>query len=291
MNLHHLLVFHTVAKTGSITASSKQLHISQPALSRELRELESRMGLGLFERMPRGMRLTHAGIVLAQYAERLFAIADAAEREMKELAAARIGHLALAASNTIGTYVLPRILARFRIDNPGIKVSLFIGNTAQVSQGVADLRYSLGFIEGPVHVDGLVTTRFQDDKLLPVVAATHRLAGRQRIETADLDDEPLLMREAGSGTRELIDDVLRRLGVIPGPVMEFGNTEAIKQAAVHGGGVAWLPALSIHAELAAGALVALRSPRLAIRRPLSVIRREGALPSPAESLFMRLLAP
>lgn len=289
MNLHHLLVFHTVARTGSITASSKELHISQPALSRELRELESRVGITLFERLPRGMRLTHAGTVLAEYAKRLFAIADAAKREMKELATARIGHLALAASNTIGTYVLPRLLAHFRTDNPGVKVSLFIGNTTQVSQGVADMRYSLGFIEGPLHVEGLVSHCFQEDELLPVVAALHPLAGRRHIVPADLKDFPLLMREAGSGTRELVDGIFAHLAIREGPVMEFGNTEAIKQAAIHGGGIAWLPALSIETEFDSGALVPLRSRKLTIRRPLSVIRRAGAVPSPAEDAFTRLL--
>lgn len=289
MNLHHLLVFHTVARSGSITAGSKQLHISQPALSRELRDLEQRCGLSLFERLPRGMRLTHAGVVLAGYADRLFAIADAAELEMKELAAARIGHLALAASNTIGTYVLPRILARFRSEHPAVRITLFVGNTAQVAQGVADLRYTLGFTEGPLHVDSLLTTRFQDDELLPVTAPSHRLVQCDAILPAALDGEPLLMRESGSGTRELIDGLFRQFGISAGPVMEFGNTEAIKQAALHDGGVAWLPSISIGAELANGSLVALRSPQLTIRRPLSVIRRAGAPASPAETLFMRLL--
>ena len=163
MNLHHLLVFHTIAKTGSITSSSKQLNISQPALSRELRVLENRFGVTLFERLPRGMRLTNSGKILAEYADRLFETAHAAELAMKDIASARTGHLSLAASNTIGTYVLPRMIAKFCNSNPGIKVSVFVGNTAQVSQGIAEQRYSLGFIEGPLHVRGLTAIRFGDD--------------------------------------------------------------------------------------------------------------------------------
>jgi DNA-binding transcriptional LysR family regulator len=289
MNLHHLLVFHTIAKTGSITSSSKQLRISQPALSRELKELENRFGVILFERLPRGMRLTYPGKILAEYADRVFAAAHAAELAMKEIAGGNTGHLSLAASNTIGTYVLPRLVAQFCSNNPGIKVSLFVGNTAQVSQGIADLRYSLGFIEGPLHVRGLTATRFRDDELLPVVAAWHRLADVPCIVPSDLDDEPLLMREMGSGTRELIMDTLHDLKIAEGPVMEFGNSEAIKQAAIHGVGIAWLPAVSIDAELENGALVALPSDQLTIRRPLSVIRRTSAPGSPADEAFMRLL--
>lgn len=289
MNLHHLLVFHTIAKTGSITSSAKQLNISQPALSRELKELENRFGVTLFERIPRGMRLTYPGKILADYADRLFEIADAAELAMKEIASARTGHLSLAASNTIGTYVLPRMLSKFCNSNPGIKVSLFVGNTAQVSQGIVDQRYSLGFIEGPLRLDGLTAIRFADDELIPVVAAEHRLANVSVVVPSDLDDEPLLMREIGSGTREMIEDVLDDMKIAEGPVMEFGNTEAVKQAAIHGAGIAWLPALSIKAELDNGILIALASDRLMIRRTLSVIRRTTAPGSPADEAFVRLL--
>ncbi|WP_369925953.1 LysR family transcriptional regulator [Xanthomonas sp. NCPPB 2632] len=289
MNLHHLLVFHTVAKTGSITAASKVLHISQPALSRELRELEDSVGLTLFERLPRGMRLTHPGEVLSEYAARLFDVANAAKLAMKELASAQVGHLSIAASNTIGTYVLPRILARLRTESPGVMVSLFVGNTAQVSQAVADMRYTLGFIEGPLHVAGLQATRFADDKLLPVVAAWHRLAEAQSIVPSDLHDEPLLMRETGSGTRELIVDLLTELGVRRGSIMEFGNTEAVKQATIHGGGIAWLPAISIGDELANDVLIPLPCEPLIIRRPLTIVRRTGASDGPAERALLSLL--
>jgi LysR family transcriptional regulator, low CO2-responsive transcriptional regulator len=289
MNLHHLLVFHTIAKTGSITSSSKQLNISQPALSRELRVLENRFGITLFERHPRGMRLTNSGKILAEYADRLFETAHAAELAMKDLASARTGHLSLAASNTIGTYVLPRMIAKFCNSNPGIKVSVFVGNTAQVSQGIAEQRYSLGFIEGPLHVRGLTAVRFGDDILLPVVAAGHRLANVPDVVPSDLDDEPLLMRELGSGTRELITDILRGLKIAEGPVMEFGNTEAIKQAVIHDAGIAWLPALSIRTELENGALVPLASDQLTIRRSLNVIRRASSPGSPANDAFIRLL--
>jgi DNA-binding transcriptional LysR family regulator len=289
MNLHHLLVFHTIAKTGSITSSSKQLNISQPALSRELRVLENRFGVTLFERLPRGMRLTNSGKILAEYADRLFEIAHAAELAMKDIASASTGHLSLAASNTIGTYVLPRMISKFCNSNPGIKVSVFVGNTAQVSQGIAEQRYSLGFIEGPLHVRGLTAIRFGDDILLPVVAAGHRLANVPDVVPSDLDDEPLLMRELGSGTRELITDILHGLKIVEGPVMEFGNTEAIKQAVIHDAGIAWLPALSIRTELENGALVPLASDQLAIRRSLNVIRRDSSPGSPANDAFIRLL--
>lgn len=289
MNLHHLRVFHVTAKAGSITAASRELHVSQPALSRELKTFEDRLGVVLFERLPRGMRLTQAGISLAEYAQRLFEIARVAESSMKEIARGEAGHLHLAASNTVGTYVLPRYLARFREKHPGVAVSLFVGNTSQVAQGVADMRYSLGFIEGPLHVEGLVASPLMDDEVLPVVAAGHPLARRRKLAPRDLDGQPLLMREEGSGTRELVAELLQAQAVEAGSIMEFGNTEAIKQACLHGGGVAWLPAVSMQSELAQKSLVTLPCKALSLRRPFSLLRRPGSTDSPADQAFLSLL--
>src|SRR5258708_8189549 len=107
MNLRHLSVFHGVAKAGSVNAAARLLHTSQPAVSRELRTLEERLGVLLFDRLPRGMRLTEAGKVLLDYAARIFGLDEAAERAMRELSDLEGGELAIGASNTIGTYLLP----------------------------------------------------------------------------------------------------------------------------------------------------------------------------------------
>ena len=289
MNLHHLLVFHTIAKTGSITSSSKQLNISQPALSRELRVLENRFGVTLFERLPRGMRLTNSGKILAEYADRLFEIAHAAELAMKDIASASTGHLSLAASNTIGTYVLPRMISKFCNSNPGIKVSVFVGNTAQVFTGDRGTTLLARF-----HRRTAPRARVNSHQIRrrhTSASRSCRASSRQfaRCRPVGSDDEPLLMRELGSGTRELITDILHGLKIVEGPVMEFGNTEAIKQAVIHDAGIAWLPALSIRTELENGALVPLASDQLTIRRSLNVIRRDSSPGSPANDAFIRLL--
>lgn len=289
MNLHHLAIFHAVAETGSISACAERMHISQPAISRQLKAFEQRIGVVLFERLPRGMRLTQPGEVLRDYAARLFAIARTAEAAVKELSDARQGHLSIGASNTVGTYILPTLLARFRRGYPDVGISMFVGNTEQVSQGVADLRFMIGFIEGPLHVPDLRADRFIDDEILPVAAADHPLSGKKRLLAADLCGQPLLMREPGSGTRELIEAHLQRHGIHPGNIVEFGNTEAIKQAAVHGGGIAWLPRVCMPRELAARELVRLPVKLPTLRRPLSVIRRPGGYTAPVAEAFLELL--
>lgn len=289
MNLHHLSIFFAVAETGSLTASARKLHISQPALSRELKAFEGRLGLTLFERHPKGMRLTQAGEVLRQYAHRLFELERAAESAMGEIAGATRGRLSIGASNTIGTYVLPRVLAAFRRERPAVQVTLFVGNTEQVSQGVDDMRFMLGFIEGPLHLKGLRTVKFQRDEIVPVTCPQHALLRKRHLAVADLSGEPLLVREPGSGTRELIADTLHRHGIVAGDAMEFGSTEALKRAAVHGGGIAWLPRISVENELREGSLRELPLRQLRIVRPLMVLSREGAPVEPAAEAFLALL--
>lgn len=289
MNLHHLAIFQAIADTGSLTASAHRLHVSQPALSRELKTFEGRLRVALFERHPKGMRLTQAGEVLHRYATRLFALERAAEAAMADLSAAVRGRLAIGASNTIGTYVLPRVLSAFRRARPEVEVALFVGNTEQVSQGVADLRFMLGFIEGPLHAQGLHVDTFQRDEIVPVVCAGHPLLGKRSLAMADLAGQPLLRRESGSGTRELVSEVLRRHRIGESGAMEFGNTEALKRAAVHGGGIAWLPRISMIDELRAGSLHELPLKSLRIVRPLRVVMRESAPVEPLAETFMRLL--
>ena len=289
MNLHHLAIFTTVAATGSLTASARKLHVSQPALSRELKAFEQRLGVTLFERHAKGMRLTQAGEVLNRYAVRLFELERTAEAAMQEIAGALRGRLTLGASNTIGTYVLPPLLATFRRQRPHVEISLFVGNTEQVSQGVDDRRFMLGFIEGPLHLQGLRSTVFQHDEIMPVAAPDHPLFARKALKPEDLSGEPLLMREHGSGTRELIAAALQRQNITPGETMEFGNTEALKRAAVHGGGIAWLPRICMLNELADGSLRTLPVRELTITRPLMMVERESAQMEPAAAAFVHLL--
>jgi DNA-binding transcriptional LysR family regulator len=289
MNLHHLSIFFAIAETGSLTASARRLHISQPALSRELKAFESRSGVTLFERHSKGMRLTQAGEVLRQYAQRLFELEHAAEAAMREIAGGVSGRLSLGASNTIGTYVLPRVLAYFRREHPKVQLTLFVGNTEQVSQGVGDMRFMLGFIEGPLHLEGLKAAIFQHDEIVPVASPEHPLLRKRRLQMADLSGQPLLVREPGSGTRELIAETLRRHGIVEGATMEFGSSEALKRAAVHGGGIAWLPRISMLSELRDGSLRELRLRQLKIVRPLMILTREGAPIEPVAEAFLNLL--
>ncbi len=286
MNLHHLAIFQTIAQSGSLTIASQRMHISQPAISRQLKWFENSLGLALFERLPRGMRLTQAGEILRDYAARIFDMERSAAAAMRDIVNVDRGELLIGASNTIGTYLLPAWLVEFRGRHPKITLSVFVGNTEQVADGVADWRFAFGFIEGPLHNDKLKVERLLQDEIVPVVAADAKFLAGKRLGVQSLTTLPVLAREPGSGTRELVMDMLGALNIVPTNVLSLGNTEALKRAAVQGGGIAWLPRVCMETELSGGQLVPLRWPNLAIRRPLNIVSYAGAYASPAAQAFL-----
>ena len=275
MNLRHLSVFHGVAKAGSVNAAARLLHTSQPAVSRELRTLENRLGVPLFDRLPRGMRLTEAGQVLLGYAERIFGLEDAAGRAMRELADLEGGQLSIGASNTVGTYLLPAFVASFHIRYPKVSLSLQVGNTQEIVKGVLDSRFALGFVEGRVRDESIEAKEFRRDRIVAVVAPQHSLAKGSVRSVQSLADSPAILREPGSGTREIVERAFARHRVALRCSLEIGSSEALKQTAMAGGGVGWISELCVVEELRSGRLVALKTPRLPLERPLYSLRLRG----------------
>lgn len=293
MNLHHLAVFHAVARNGSVSAAAQSLHISQPAVSRELKDLEGRLGVQLFERLPRGMRLTEPGKLLHEYAGRIFTLERSAESAMHDFASLKSGSLELGASHTVGTYLLPDWLAQFSQRHPGIRLSLEIDNTAAVARGVEDYRFALGFVEGPgPMVDKAFEVRtLRHDRVLPVIAAGHPLAEQPPATAAALAKIPALLREVGSGTREIVEAAFAARRLSLNCAYEVANSEALKRAAIAGAGLAWISELCVQDALAQGLLVALPTHGLKLDRALAVLRLRERYRSPAVAAFEKLLLP
>ena len=161
MNLHHLKVFLAVAQTGSISGGAARLFISQPAVTREIRELEGRLQLPLFDRQTRGVSLTEAGQRLLPYAERIFALEQAAERDLAEFASLGAGELRLCASATLGSYLLPGLIAEFRQQHPGLSISLQIGNTASSLRALESAAQSGELKAGAAETDIFITPGYR----------------------------------------------------------------------------------------------------------------------------------
>jgi DNA-binding transcriptional LysR family regulator len=275
MNLRHLSVFYGVAKAGSVNAAASRLHTSQPAVSRELRTLEQRLGVVLFDRMPRGMRLTEAGAVLLEYAERIFGLEEAAERAIRELADLESGQLALGASNTIGTYLLPAFVASFHIRYPKVSLDLEVSNTQEIVKGVLDSRFALGFVEGRIRDEAIEAQEFRRDRIVAVAAPQHSLAKARSVSVRSLAESPSLLREPGSGTREIVERAFARHRLTLRCGLQINSAEALKRAAMEGGGVGWISELCVVEELHSGRLVELKTPHLALERPLYTLKLRG----------------
>lgn len=289
LNLHFLRVFTAVAEAGSFSRAAELLFMSQPAVSKLVRELEQQVGLALLDRSARPVRLTEAGEVLLAHARRIFADESAAERALDQLRELGAGSLAVGASSTIGIYLLPPAIARFHRRHPRVRLFLDIGNTQQVVQHLRAATLDVAFVEGPVEGEGLDVTPWRGDELVVVAPPDHPLAAGEPVTLGRLLEEPFVLREPGSGTREVIELALRERGAALSVTLELGSTEAIKRAVAAGMGLAIVSVATVTTELAAGGLRRLRVPELPLPRQLTRLTVVGRPPSPALRALLALL--
>lgn len=287
MNFTHLDSFLAVARAGSVSAGAERRNVSQPAVTREIKDLEARIGLTLFDRLPRGMVLTQAGQVLLTYAERIFALADAAESELRELAGLTTGRLALGASATLGVYLVPDMVARFSAAYPQVEIALNVLNTEQVEAGLMAQTYALGFVEGPYDNTVFDTEEIGTDDIVIVAAASHHLAGKC-VTATEVLNKKLILREVGSGTREAVENAYRNAGLHIEPMMSISHTEAIKRMLLGGHSMAYLSALSVADEIQRKELAIVRIADFSIKRSLRMIWLKNRTFSPSIALFMTL---
>ena len=289
MNLNHLAIFHAVAQAGSVSGGALSLHISQSAVSKQLGELEGALDLPLFERLPRGVRLTEAGHTLLDYSTRLFALEREAERALAELKQLGRGRIAIGASRTIGTYMLPPVLARFHRQYPHVELSLQVENTKSIEARLVAGEIDLGFAEGLPSSEHLDYRVFAHDQLVLVAAPDHPAVRRAPLSLPALAAEELLMHEDGSGTRAVTEAALAEKKLRLRPVMVLASSEAIKQTVVAGGGLAFLSSTAIRSELEAGTLAAVKVRGLQIQRPLYRLQPKKARLGPSLQAFLNLL--
>ena len=292
LNLNHLRIFHEVLERGSITAAAAALRISQPAVSRQLAEFEAALGTRLVDRLPRGIRATAAGEVLGERARRIFAEERAAEQDLGELLGLHRGRLAVGASTTIGSYLVPQVLGDFVDRHPDIAIDLQIGNTRAVQNDVLDGRLDVGLTEGFADAEGLDAEVFLHDEMVLIAGPLDcggPLTGVTSLVAADLERVPFIVREAGSGTREVIEAALAGRGVAIRPRMVLGSTESIKDAVVRGLGVAIVSRLTARLECEIGRLREVEVLDLRIQRELHRLLLRGKRPSPAATEFLALL--
>jgi DNA-binding transcriptional LysR family regulator len=288
MNINHLAIFRAVAEEGGVGKGAERLMISQPAVSKQLKQFERAMGVALFDRLPGGMRITAAGELLLGYARRLFSVEAEAEHALAQLKGLGRGRVAIGASMTIGVYLLPERVAAFRREHPQVELHWEIGNTEHIQQLLLDNTLDLAFTEGFVEAPELEARVFRNDELVPIARPDHPLLKQKSVALDAFLREPLILREAGSGTRAVVERALAEKGLEAHPILSLANTEAIKRAVAAGVGVAIVSRLAIEAELAAGQLALVPVRNLSIQRPLHILQLRGKHPSPAAQSCLRL---
>ena len=285
LNLHHLRIFRSVAELGSFSRAAETLRLSQPAVSKSVRELERQIDASLFDRTGGHPRLTDAGTLLLDRARELFAVERVAEEELRTLRGLEGGVLRIAASTTVVNYLLPDHLARFHAAHPRVTLRVASANTRDVARALLQRRAEIALVEGPVDDARLIAVPWRDDELAVIAHAGHRLATRRRVQWSDLAAEPFIVRERGSGTRRVAEDALATLGAELQVALQLASTEAIKQAVAAGLGLAIVSRAAIADQLALGRLVVLPLRGVALGRQLSELRVPGRSLSAAAEAF------
>jgi len=271
-----LQVFHTVAKMLSFTKAAESLHMTQPAVTFQVRQLEEHFNTRLFDRTHNRISLTDAGNRVFEYADRIFELYGEMENGVRELTGEISGALTIGASTTIADYMLPTLLGDFNTRYPEVAIHLKVSNSDGIVSMVESNAIDLGVVESPVGNKNLVVETCKQDQLVAIVPPGHPLARQQQIHFSALLDYPFICREEGSGTRDVINGYLDGLPDCAAGLkvsMELGSPEAVKGAVEAGMGVSVVSKATVQKELQLGTLVTLAlDPPLV--RPFSFVHQK-----------------
>lgn len=284
-SLRQLRLFEAIARLGQLTRAADEQAISQSAASQALRELETNLGYALFHRLGRELVITDSGREALQKVTQILTLAESLHHhEGEEMS----GPLRIAASVTIACYLLPPLLAEFKVQFPKVEPDICITNTAEVIQQLESGQVHLGLIEGPATHKQLSISPWQQDELAIFCNPTHELAKNQKVSLRNLQNQQWVLRENGSGTRKVFDTAVQKAGIQVKIALELNRQEAIKQAVKAGLGIGCLSALSITSEEERGELCRLETP-LVLNREMSVVSWPEQEQHPLAEAFYRFI--
>ena len=288
-NLNQLRIFHSVAKNRSFTRAADELCLTQPGVSKHIRQLESHYNVKLFDRLAKEVALTQAGELLFQTTQNVFQLLEDAEARIQELTGAVGGKLTIGASVTMGICFLPAILRTFTTRYPGVEISLTIDLSRQVEERVLRNSIDLGLIGAPSNDRRLVAVPFLTDRLIVIVPPGHKWESRVSVTPEEVAEARVVVSGAGSGTRAFLEDRFGSMGLTFASTLEFGNTEGVKRAVEHGLGISIISTRMVEREVSAGLLVGLSLDGLNLERKFSYVYRRGKNLTAAAQRFLELL--
>jgi DNA-binding transcriptional LysR family regulator len=290
MEIRQLRAFVAIAEAGTFTAGARRVHITQAAISMQIRQLENELGARLFVRAPRRVVLTEAGEHLLHRARHILREHDAAQDEIAELAGAERGRLRIgSASAMVLTDPLPKILKELRRQHPRAEVIVTSGTSEFLVGQILGGELDLAFVSLPVEARGIQTERLNEDQLVAIASSRHRLAKQKAVSAYTLAGEKLILGERGGNTRRLIDQFFAQAGVALSVSMELSRQQAIKRMVEEDMGVGIVPLQSVIEDVEKGRLVRWWIEGAQINWELGVARLSGGYESPIMQAFLRLV--
>jgi DNA-binding transcriptional LysR family regulator len=292
MEDHKLKVFCTVAETKSFSKTSEIIHLTQPAVSLQIQALEEKYETKLFDRSSSTVTLTPAGEILYKYAKEILTLYISAEKAIGKQIGLVKGSLSIGAGSNIGNFILPTLITEFKRIHPKIKIYLLVNNSKRVIELLNAGNIDLGLVEGDVSRQKMVVKKLLSDELLLIVSPEHHWAKKKEVSISELSKEPFILREPGSGTRQMIEKFLARHGITLHDLKIstiLGSTEAIKDAVENGLGISIISRWAVRKENRYGTLNLLSIKEEKMARDFSLVMNKNAVSSNSLEEFVSFL--
>jgi DNA-binding transcriptional LysR family regulator len=288
-NLNQLRTFFLTAKEKSITKAAARLHVTQPAVSMQIKSFEQNLGIKLFRKYGKELRLTDTGMVLFDYAQRIFEIVEEMEYTLKGYGDLTKGSLTIGTTRSFARHLMPGLLSRYQERFPNVKVFLKVGSSQEIADGLMEFKYDLGIIGRLPHMNKLKVIPYTKEEFCLVTSPSHRFAKKKKVSLGDLKNEPVIIRESGSGARYAILSFLNSHNVQPSVLVEAGSVEFIKEYIIKDQGISFLYKPEIELETKMRLLKPLGIKEGPIFIQTDIVFPRGAELSPPAQAFLQLI--
>ncbi|MBW2431114.1 MAG: LysR family transcriptional regulator [Deltaproteobacteria bacterium] len=292
MDLWQLNIFCKVIELKSFSKAGKAVHLSQPTISNHIKDLEDHFDCRLIDRLAKEAVPTKVGELLYRYAKKILALRDETETALAEYTGKMRGRLVIGGSTIPGTYLMPQLIAGFKRQYPDVILSLIIGDTAHIIEGILDGKLELGIVGARAETQKVEQKKLISDEMRLIVPVHHRWARKKNVSLKQFLSEPFISRESGSGTLKSLHQSLRDRGHRVEDlqvIAELGSTQAICQGIKNDVGVSVLSTLAVAEDLQAGKLSALKVEGLHLQRNFYLTWHRHRSPSPLSKAFVKFL--
>jgi len=290
LNLDQLRIFQAVAQSLSFTRAAGMVNLTQPGISKHVKQMEEHFGVPLFDRLGKRVAITPAGEILLQATQEIMALVETAEQRIQDLKGLRGGRLRIGSSFPVGVYMLPRVLAEFRHKFPAVEVALEISVSHSIQGKVLANEVDLGLVSHDPHDSRLQSHAFMSDELVAIFPIHHPWRGKHRIAPQDLAGETFIVAARGAGTRTVVEERLKAQGIVLENVLDFGNLEGVKHAVEAGLGVSIQARNVVRRETADGILQSLPLAGMEAKVDYLYIRLKNKHLSNAARAFLEVLS-